>query len=115
MPTTLQWTEYLIEDVPELRDALLENERDNSGFEDHLFFGEIADWASHEYVADNCSPKLDRLLANLERGFSDGDAYRRNLIATSFIENLTWRSPLLATLGPEMTKAARGIYPASFE
>ncbi|RKR76555.1 DUF7674 family protein [Frondihabitans australicus] len=108
------WFEGLVRAFPEFSET-----NDDDFFRDddglvlgHLFVGEITANLVAGRLGDR--HRVRALLDFLEAGYATGDAYRQNVIALSFVENLGPRSRHLRHLGPRLTAVARELYPDAF-
>lgn len=78
----------LAESLPALRLMLSEHIEDNFGeVLPHMFLGDVLRWMlSRE--AEDVQGEIAAVMSILEEAFSAGDARRKELISTGFVENL---------------------------
>ena len=94
--------------VASLRPALRDHLEDNFGnLLPHVFMGDVARWFLHESRSKERSDEIAALVGLLEQGLRAGPPDVRELIQTSFTENLpTDKAPAtrlaLQPLGPQL-------------
>jgi hypothetical protein len=100
MTTVSELLADLVASEPALQPVLDEHERDNGELLPHVLFGDITRWVVEH-------PANPRLLGVLERHLGDGDAYVRDLLLASFVENLLDEpiDHLRDSLGPRLSAA----------
>ena len=87
--TATEFVGWLVERHPALASIRDEHLVDNDGLLPHVFFGDVTRYASWLAREGANATDLDRLLADLDRSLSEGDADDEveNLIWVSFVEN----------------------------
>lgn len=116
MEHTRKFIEDLIREVPSLAPLQTEHIKEFDEMLPHVFFGELTRYVLRLYN-DSCGSDhtqelttLQQVLDRLEEGFAYGEEKVKELIAVSFLENLTGeegREGLRKLLGPTMSEALK--------
>ena len=80
--------EYLISEIPQIKDIYNEHINDYDELLMHVLFGDITRFAVSLYKKNSNDETLKKLLLILDEGFTTSDKKLQELISVSFLENL---------------------------
>lgn len=113
MSAHTSFIDQLLQSLPQLKPAHDEHLFDNNTLLPHVFMGDVTRFAIAEAAKAN-TEILQRLLDHLEKGLENSPKEVKELIAVSFVENLTGETVALKTLkpliGPNLKKEVEIIY-----